>query len=95
MPKSLSGAGHPHRQRQKRQGDATRVVVLEDMLITAHPAYMVDVSRFRHSDYWVDEYVGAVIRSGAFRQFDVRPVQRVARLKSDDPLPAHFLEFLS
>ena len=93
VPQGLARAAHAHRQRQQReQHPFAFVIVVDQGTVGTHAGVMIDVARPRHADYRMQQQHAVYPFNGAFGQFLMRTVQRIARLKGDDVAMAVFLQ---
>ena len=82
VPERFLGPGHAHRQRQQRQDDAVRVViVLRQRLVGADPRVMIDVARLGHADGRMQQQHAVDRGDRPLGQLLVHAVQRIARLE--------------
>ena len=89
VPERLPRPSHAHRQRQQRQDDAVRiVVVLRQRLVGADPRVMIDVPRLGHANGRMQQQHPIDLGDSPLGQLLVHAVQWVARLERHDVLAA-------
>ena len=95
VQQDLAGPGHPHGQGQQAEDHRARLVVVVDQgPIAPDPGEMVHVARLGHADDGMDQEAAADLLGRPLGQLLVGPVQGIAGLEGDDPLPAQVLEML-
>jgi hypothetical protein len=92
MPDGFAGATHSHGEwEEAKNGHAVRVS-WEQGLVDTDTGEVIDVSRFREPDDWVDKDICLTGTSCADSQLSVSSVHGVSGLESDDLGPAEFVE---
>ncbi len=92
VPEGLARARHAHGKVQQRERRGLFRVLLQHVLVAAHPRVVVHVTRPGQSDHRLDQQVGFDLAGRAEGQLLVRAVQRIAGLEGHDLAPAELAE---
>jgi hypothetical protein len=92
MPNSFTGSTHTHGQREKTKDCHAIGVSWEQGLVNADTGEMVNVTRLRQTDNWVDKNICLTSTSGADCQLAMGSMHGVSGLESNNLGPTEFVE---
>jgi hypothetical protein len=92
MPDSFAGSTHTHGQRKKTKDCHTVGISWEEGLVNTDTGEMVDVTRFRQTNNWVDKNIRLASTSGADSQLPMGSMHGVSGLEGNDLGPAELVK---